>query len=66
MSKTLTHAKILVDPTAYKAFVNLAREKGLKIQAYLGLLIEREVNASAGNEDQSMTAGMPSCRGCGK
>lgn len=39
--------KISIDPACYADFRRLAIAKGMKIQAYLGLLIEREVEASS-------------------
>lgn len=41
--KTLMHAKILIEPDTYSKFLLLAKDRGMKIQAYLGILIEREI-----------------------
>ena len=43
--KTVVHMKVLIERDTYKSFVLLARESGMKIGAYAGLLIEQEVSS---------------------
>lgn len=45
--KELRHIKVLVDVNSYLKFCTLAKNKGMKLQAYIGQLIEREVEASS-------------------
>lgn len=43
--KTVVHMKVLIERDTYKSFALLARESGMKIGAYAGLLIEQEVSS---------------------
>ena len=42
MKKSITK-KVYIDPLTFEEFKKLANEKGVKIQAYIGQLIENEV-----------------------
>lgn len=43
--KEVAHVKVLIEHDTYKRFVLLARDRGMKIGAYVGLLIEQEVSS---------------------
>lgn len=48
--KRAIHAKILVDSECYEKFLELTKEKGMKVMAYIGQLIEKEVYRTTNTE----------------
>ena len=52
--KSLVHVKILIEPATYNRFLHIAKDKGMKIQAYIGILIEREIDSILSKTDSDL------------
>lgn len=62
--KSLVHVKILIEPATYNRFLHIAKDKGMKIQAYIGILIEREIDSILSKTDSDLPLNCENMKKC--